>query len=247
MGAIKEGWEEVKEATRQFSEEIQQIAEPKTIEQKQVEMEAEAKIDKKKTDTKIKNLTREKKLEAKLNKFYENQKVKDAKKAADDLEYLQKSKNKAGKAIGKASAITQVLIDAPKAAMGAFSALAPIPFIGPALGAAAAAAALLYSKEQITAIQKAQSGGIVQRAFGTPARGDFQPLLAEAGELVLPTGDVDLNRKASRLILEKLGETEDDFFRQREQVDVNIGIDDQASDLINAQTIERENLGIGVI
>ena len=253
LGAVKAGWQEIKDATQEFSNDIREIL--KSGETDGIDIDTtvksddeEVEDDKKKTDAKIKNLTREKKLESKINKFYENEKVKQASKSAEQLEYLQKSKNKVGKEIGKAAAKTQVLIDAPKAAMGAYSALAPIPFIGPALGIAAAAAAIAYSQEQLTAIQKAQSGGIIQRAFGTPARGDFQPVLAEAGELVLPTEDVDLNRRASQLIVEKLsGADDEDFYRERQEIDVNIGMTDQASDLLNTDTIEKRRLGVGVI
>lgn len=60
--------------------------------------------------------------------------------------------------IGKAAAIAQVAIDTPKAAMSAYSAMAGIPFIGPALGVAAAGAAIASGVSQMQNI-KAQSFG----------------------------------------------------------------------------------------
>lgn len=47
---------------------------------------------------------------------------------------------KAAEAFNKVMALRQIAIDTPVAAMGAYRALAPIPFVGPALGVAAAAA-----------------------------------------------------------------------------------------------------------
>jgi len=61
--------------------------------------------------------------------------------------------------IGKAAAIAQVAIDTPKAAMSAYSAMAGIPMIGPALGIAAAAAAISSGASQIQNIKSQTMGG----------------------------------------------------------------------------------------
>lgn len=61
--------------------------------------------------------------------------------------------------IGKAAAIAQVAIDTPKAAMSAYSAMAGIPYIGPALGIAAAAAAVASGASQIQNIKSQTMGG----------------------------------------------------------------------------------------
>ena len=61
--------------------------------------------------------------------------------------------------VGKAAAMAQVLIDTPKAAMSAYSAMAGIPVVGPALGAAAAAAAIATGMGQLQQIKSASFGG----------------------------------------------------------------------------------------
>jgi len=61
--------------------------------------------------------------------------------------------------IGKAAAIAQVAIDTPKAAMSAYSAMAGIPFIGPALGVAAAGAAIASGVSQMQNIKSQSFGG----------------------------------------------------------------------------------------
>jgi hypothetical protein len=56
----------------------------------------------------------------------------------------------------KAMSMIQTVIDTYKAAMGAYSAMSSIPYIGPALGAAAAAAAIAFGMarvQQISALQ----------------------------------------------------------------------------------------------
>jgi hypothetical protein len=61
--------------------------------------------------------------------------------------------------VGKAAAKAQVLVDTPKAAMSAYSAMAGIPYIGPSLGAAAAAAAIASGAAQMQKIDSTQFGG----------------------------------------------------------------------------------------
>lgn len=61
--------------------------------------------------------------------------------------------------IGKAAAIAQVAIDTPKAAMSAYSAMAGIPVVGPALGGIAAAAAVATGVAQIQNIKSQSFGG----------------------------------------------------------------------------------------
>ena len=61
--------------------------------------------------------------------------------------------------IGKAAAIAQVAIDTPKAAMSAYSAMAGIPIIGPALGVAAAGSAIASGVAQMQNIKSQPMGG----------------------------------------------------------------------------------------
>ncbi|MGR9045623.1 MAG: phage tail length tape measure family protein [Gammaproteobacteria bacterium] len=59
----------------------------------------------------------------------------------------------------KAIAIGETVVNTAKAAMGAYSAMAGIPYVGPALGVAAALAAIAYGAAQISAISSASPGG----------------------------------------------------------------------------------------
>lgn len=75
---------------------------------------------------------------------------------------------KAAQAIQKAQAIYEIGVSTYRAAMGAYAALAPIPFVGPALGVAAAAAAIAFGGSMIQGvISGGSSGGSV--AGGAPA------------------------------------------------------------------------------
>lgn len=69
------------------------------------------------------------------------------------LAVLSKSSNKALSAIGKAAAISNALIDTYKSATGAYASLASIPIVGPALGAAAAGAAIAAGLANVQAIR----------------------------------------------------------------------------------------------
>lgn len=62
-------------------------------------------------------------------------------------------------AAGKAMAITQTTIDTFQSAQGAFKSMAGIPVVGPALGAVAAAAAIVAGMKNIQAIKSASSSG----------------------------------------------------------------------------------------
>lgn len=66
---------------------------------------------------------------------------------------LMNSSNKHAFKVGQAAAIAQVAIKTPQAAMDAYSSLAGIPYVGPFLGAAAAAAAVVMGMQQISKIR----------------------------------------------------------------------------------------------
>lgn len=68
-------------------------------------------------------------------------------------------KNKAAFVAFKAISIAETMINTYKAAVGAYSALASIPIVGPVLGIAAAAAAMAYGMAQVSAISSMQPGG----------------------------------------------------------------------------------------
>ncbi|MCP3683793.1 MAG: tape measure protein [bacterium] len=94
------------------------------------------------------------------------------------------SKSKELVAIAKALAIKNIIFDTGKAAMAAYSSLAPIPFVGPVLGAAAAGAAIAFGAEQIQTVQSGgsfASGGVVGATMGA----DNTQINAREGEMVL--------------------------------------------------------------
>ena len=173
---------------------------------------------------------------AKIRAGLDNTRTREMSSNLGKLTYLQQSQNATAKGIGKAAAISKILIDAPAAATGAYKALAGIPLVGPALGVAAAAAALIFSKEQVARVRGAQLGGLVTQAPNTSAIGDTQPFLLEVGEKVTPKDDVLKDREANEKILEGRGS----------EVDVSIDIVGKASDIIQAEQVENRALGIGV-
>lgn len=96
-------------------------------------------------------------------------------------------------AIYKAAAIASATMDTYKAATGAYSALASIPYVGPALGAAAAGAAIGFGLAQVRAItstpNRAQGGDV---SAGTPymvgERGREVFVPSTSGTIVPSTG-----------------------------------------------------------
>lgn len=86
-------------------------------------------------------------------------------------------------ALYKAAAITQTIIDTYKGAQAAFSALAPIPIVGPVLGGVAAAAAVAAGMARVGQIRSAREQG------GNLAAGQISTI-AERGkpEVIMPAG-----------------------------------------------------------
>lgn len=69
------------------------------------------------------------------------------------LAQLQSSQSKKAASIGKAAAIAQATINTYQSATAAFSAMAGIPYVGPVLGAVAAAAAIAAGMANVNAIR----------------------------------------------------------------------------------------------
>jgi phage-related minor tail protein len=76
--------------------------------------------------------------------------------ALNQLSSLMNTHSKKAFAVGKAAAIAQTIINTYASAVGAFKALADIPYVGPFLGAAAAAAAIASGMAQVQAIRSQQ-------------------------------------------------------------------------------------------
>lgn len=101
----------------------------------------------------------------------------------NNLQTLAQANSKFG-AMFKAAAIAQTIVNTIKSARAAFSAFAGIPFVGPALGAAAAATATAAGFVDVAKIknQKFAQGGIVG---GNNFSGDNVNASLNSGELVL--------------------------------------------------------------
>jgi hypothetical protein len=75
-----------------------------------------------------------------------------------NLSKLQDSHSKKARAIGDAAAKAKIVSDTASAAMASYSALAGIPIVGPYLGAAAAAAAVVAGSVQLANVGKSSIG-----------------------------------------------------------------------------------------
>jgi len=76
------------------------------------------------------------------------------------LSALQNSKNKEAQQIGKGAAVIETTIATYSAAMKAYSAMASIPIVGPALGLSAAAAAVSFGMDKVNKIKGMAHDGI---------------------------------------------------------------------------------------
>ncbi|ORL69662.1 hypothetical protein B7H19_09205 [Pseudomonas putida] len=109
----------------------------------------------------------------------------------------QSSAYKAMFAVSKAVAIAQALINAPKTASDAYAAMAGIPIVGPALGIAAAGAALTAQMAQVASIRSISlpgfaTGGYVSGA-GTGTSDSIMARLSD-GEFVVNAAATKRNR-----------------------------------------------------
>lgn len=80
-------------------------------------------------------------------------------KALGDLSTLMNSESRKMFEVGKAAAIAQTVLSTYEGAQKAFSSLAGIPIVGPALGAAAAGAAIAAGVARVQAIRSQSFGG----------------------------------------------------------------------------------------
>ena len=99
---------------------------------------------------------------------------------------LMRTESGAAFQIGKAAAIANATVQTYQSAVSAYASLAPIPYVGVALGTAAAAAAITAGFANIRSIKnqqpRFQTGGIVG---GSSFTGDSVPARLNSGELVL--------------------------------------------------------------
>lgn len=120
---------------------------------------------------------------ARINRIMHDSIVQGSKTAFGDLEQMTQSHNSTLKAIGKAAAVANITIKTAESAENVYAGFATIPIIGPALGIAAAAAAVAFGVEKVHDVLAANQGGLV--TGGVPGI-DSVPALLTPGELVVP-------------------------------------------------------------
>lgn len=104
-------------------------------------------------------------LEAQVWANSQAQRLQGAQNFLGQLAQLQNSKSKTAARVGKAAAIAQAVIETYKGANSAYSAMAGIPYIGPALGIAAAAAAVAAGMANVQAIRAQPIGGYMKGGY----------------------------------------------------------------------------------
>jgi TP901 family phage tail tape measure protein len=214
-----------------------QIQTKDQIKQEAAKKEVEADI--KRRNQFLKDEIEQGKAVAQINKILNSEAVQTTENAANQLVQLQNSKNKTLKAIGKKAAVAQIAIDTARGAVAAYTSLSGIPLVGPALGAAAAAALIAYGAERTQQVNSAQRGGIVPNALGGSR--DRVPMLLEPNELVVPKALApDFIQAVGRPDTQAQGEDE-----ERSSM-VEIGFEDDVADFITAKQRENDRLAIGV-
>lgn len=118
-----------------------------------------------------------------------DKKLKEDEKKADveQRKKLDEVKKKAFEA-NKKSKIAETIIDVAQAALAAFRALAGVPIVGPILGAAAAAAAVVFGAKKVSDIRKEQYVPATFRTGGYTGDGDPNQLAGQVhkSEFVMP-------------------------------------------------------------
>jgi len=179
---------------------------------------------------------------ATFRKIRRSEEFQNAQTAAAALAQLQQSENQNLKAIGKAAALVQIGINTQKGAIAAYAALAGIPLIGPALGAAAAAALIAFGAERSRRVLAAQTGGFVPGS-GAP---DSQAAFLTPGEFIVPpqTANEVINAVAEQRAIEReTAETEEET-PEGFANEILVGFDgDEAADVLTVRQNEQNFLG----
>lgn len=160
-----------------------------------------------------------------------------SKKAFGELGQLTQSSNAGLKAIGKAAAVANIIIKTGESAMNIFAGFSTIPFIGPALGVAGAAAAIAYGAEQIGTVMGAAEGGLI--TGGIP-NVDSVPVLAQQGELVVPKQNFD--EVVGAVSNQRQGGGGGDAGSAQ----IVISLKDDLMEFIEAKLVERSRLNISI-
>ncbi|MBT9158789.1 MAG: hypothetical protein DDT26_00036 [Dehalococcoidia bacterium] len=124
------------------------------------------------------------------------------------LAVLSKSENRKIAAIGKTAAIAQTLIHTYQSATAAYASMAAIPVVGPALGAAAAAAAIIAGMANVQAIRSQTPGFRTGGNMVVGGRGGTDSQLVSFR--ATPGERVQVNTPAQARALERSAEERDE-------------------------------------
>lgn len=180
---------------------------------------------------------------ATINQGIKSEQVQGFKQASGELVGLQNSESNSLKSIGKAAAVSQIAIKTAESAINIYRGFSTIPFIGPALGIAGAAAAVAFGAEQTRKVLAAQRGGLVEG--GIPGR-DSVPSLLEPGELVVPRSNFEeVIQAVQGARAEAGGDTDVDSDEQTPGAVISVDFQsEEASQIITAQETEDRALGV---
>lgn len=174
---VQQQFDETNSIVRTKLEELSEIQKAQLEAQKAVDKERLDQL-KKTNETFLKEQIKFGTSFAAINRVINSEQVQGAKSASSELVALQQSENSTLKRIGQAAAIARITIATAESAANIYRGFSTIPFIGPALGIAGAAAAVAFGAEQIAKVTTAQRGGLIEG--GIPGR-DSVPALLEPG------------------------------------------------------------------
>lgn len=178
-----------------------------------------------------------------INKTMHSEIYQGTKSAFGEMVQMQQSQNSTLKSIGKAAAVASIIIKTAESAMNIYAGFSAIPIVGPALGLAAAAAAIAFGAEQVGRVTAAAQGGLLT---GGVAGVDSIPVLAQRGELISPAQNFE----------EVIGSVR--AAREAEKYSGGIGggglseariifeMKEEFMDYIETKLVERANIGISL-
>ena len=175
------------------------------------------------------------------SKKVETDRLNAGKDAFDQLATFQNAKTKEIAAVGKAAAIASAVISTYEGASKAAAAVAGVPFIGPGLAVAAAAAFIAAGIARVAVITGTQLATGIDSVPGTGTKDNFPAILAP-GERVVPR---QTNQDLKAFLSDTVGQTEalnsiaDRMDRLQNQVVVNIGSKEIVNELNDAQASGR--------
>lgn len=135
-----------------------------------------------------------------ISKIYRDLDVGATKTFFGTMSLLMQTKNKELFEIGKVAAIAGTVVNTYEMAVKSYNALASIPYVGPALGAAAAGAAIAFGMAQVAAIKSQSFGG-----GGAGGGAAAVPTFAASPSTGLPAGTPgDVGGSAQKTIIVKI-------------------------------------------